>query len=121
MPGVYTVINHENPATMSSDSYGLPANSPAGYAPEKVPFATKISVDGIYLHELDATVWAQGNQNVSHGCLNLNYTNAKWYYEHSVIGDVVQVVHSGGPKINFNQGGQWSVPWSAWVKGSALS
>ncbi|HKC29041.1 MAG TPA: Ig-like domain-containing protein [Jatrophihabitans sp.] len=120
MPGVYTVINHENPATMSSDSYGLPANSPVGYAPEQVPWATKISVDGIYLHELDATVWAQGHQNLSHGCLNLNYTNAKWYYQHSLIGDVVQVVHSGGPKINFNQGGEWSVPWSQWVKGSAL-
>jgi lipoprotein-anchoring transpeptidase ErfK/SrfK len=120
MPGVYTVINHENPAVMSSDSYGLPANSPAGYAPEKVYWSTKISVDGIYLHELDATVWAQGHENLSHGCLNLNYTNAKWFYNHSLIGDVVQVVHSGGPKINFDQGGEWSVPWSEWVKGSAL-
>jgi lipoprotein-anchoring transpeptidase ErfK/SrfK len=121
MPGIYTVINHENPAIMSSDSYGLPANSPAGYAPEKVYWSTKISTDGIYLHELDTTVWAQGHQNISHGCLNLNYTNAHWFYLHSVVGDVVQVVHSGGPKLQFWQGGQWSVPWSTWVKGSALS
>jgi lipoprotein-anchoring transpeptidase ErfK/SrfK len=121
MPGTYTVINHENPAIMSSDSYGLPANSPLGYAPEKVYWSTKISVDGIYLHELDATVWAQGHENVSHGCLNLNYTNAHWYYNHSRIGDVVRVVHSGGPEINFNQGGEWSVPWSQWLKGSALN
>jgi lipoprotein-anchoring transpeptidase ErfK/SrfK len=121
MPGIYTVINHENPAIMSSDSYGLPANSPLGYAPEKVPYATKISTDGIYLHELDATVWAQGHQNVSHGCLNLNQANAKWYYQHSVVGDVVQVVHSGGPRITFDQGGQWSVSWADWLKGSALS
>lgn len=120
MPGTYTVINHENPAIMSSDSYGLPANSPAGYAPEKVYWSTKISTDGIYLHELDATVWAQGHSNVSHGCLNLNYTNAKWFFNHSLIGDVVKVVHSGGPKITFNQGGEWSVPWSEWLKGSAL-
>jgi lipoprotein-anchoring transpeptidase ErfK/SrfK len=120
MPGTYTVINHENPAIMSSDSYGLPANSPLGYAPEKVYWSTKISTDGIYLHELDATVWAQGHQNLSHGCLNLNYTNAKWFYKHSLIGDVVKVVHSGGPKISFNQGGQWSIPWTEWQKGSAL-
>ncbi|MDT4919373.1 MAG: hypothetical protein QOI15_275, partial [Pseudonocardiales bacterium] len=121
MPGTYTVINHENPAIMSSSSYGLPENSPYGYAPEKVPYATKISTDGIYLHELDATVWAQGHQNVSHGCLNLNYANAKWYYNHSHIGDVVQVIHSAGPKINFNQGGQWSIPWKQWLQGSALN
>jgi lipoprotein-anchoring transpeptidase ErfK/SrfK len=120
MPGTYTVIGHENPATMSSDSYGLPANSPLGYAPEKVPYSTKISTDGIYLHELDATVWAQGHDNVSHGCLNLNYDNAKWYYEHSVVGDIVQVVHSGGPALQLWQGGDWTLSWSSWLQGSAL-
>lgn len=35
------------------------------------------------LHELDATVWAQGNTNVTHGCLNLNRENAQWFYEFS--------------------------------------
>jgi lipoprotein-anchoring transpeptidase ErfK/SrfK len=120
MPGTYTVINHENPATMSSDSYGLPANSPLGYAPEKVPYATKISIDGIYLHELDTTVWAQGHQNVSHGCLNLNQRNAKWFYNTSRVGDVVKVVNSGGPRLQFWQGGQWDVPWSEWLAHSAL-
>jgi lipoprotein-anchoring transpeptidase ErfK/SrfK len=120
MPGTYTVLAHENPAIMSSDSYGLPANSPLGYAPEKVYWATKISIDGIYLHQLDLTVWAQGNTNVSHGCLNLNLDNAKWYYQHAQVGDVVQVIHSGGDKIRLDQNGDWSVPWSTWVKGSAL-
>jgi lipoprotein-anchoring transpeptidase ErfK/SrfK len=121
MPGTYTVINHENPAIMSSDSYGLPSTSQYGYPPEKVYWSTKISTDGIYLHELDTTVWAQGHENVSHGCLNLNYTNAHWFYLHSRVGDIVKVVHSGGPKLQFWQGGEWSVPWSQWVAGSALN
>lgn len=121
MPGTYTVIGHENPATMSSDSYGLPANSPLGYAPEKVPYATKISTDGIYLHELDATVWAQGSENLSHGCLNLNYTNAKWYYNTSRVGDIVKVIHSGGPALQLWQGGDWTLSWAQWKQGSALS
>jgi lipoprotein-anchoring transpeptidase ErfK/SrfK len=126
MPGTYTVITHENPAIMSSDSYGLPANSPAGYAPEKVYWSTKITVDGIYLHELDATVWAQGHSDLSHGCLNLNYDNAKWYYQNSLVGDIVEVinVHSvDGQKsapVALWQGGDWTVPWSTWVQGSAL-
>ena len=120
MPGTYTVLGHENPATMSSDSYGLPANSPLGYAPEKVYWSTKISTDGIYLHELDTTTWAQGHQNVSHGCLNLNHDNAKWYYDHSRVGDIVKVIHSGGPHLQFWQGGQWDVPWSQWLAHSAL-
>jgi lipoprotein-anchoring transpeptidase ErfK/SrfK len=120
MPGTYTVIGHENPATMSSDSFGLPASSPLGYAPEKVPWATKISTDGIYLHELDATVWAQGHENLSHGCLNLNYRNAKWYYNTSLVGDIVKVVHSGGPKLQLWEGGDWTLSWAQWQKGSAF-
>jgi lipoprotein-anchoring transpeptidase ErfK/SrfK len=121
MPGTYTVIGHENPAIMSSDSYGLPANSPLGYAPEKVYWSTKISTDGIYLHELDATVWAQGHENLSHGCLNLNETNAKWYFNTSRVGDIVKVIHSGGPKLQLWQGGDWTLTWKQWKKGSALS
>jgi hypothetical protein len=33
---------------------------------------------------------------------------------------VVKVIHSGGPKLQFWQGGQWDVPWSEWLKHSAL-
>jgi lipoprotein-anchoring transpeptidase ErfK/SrfK len=117
MPGTYTVIAHENPAIMSSASYGLPANSPHGYGPEKVYWATKISTDGIYLHELTTTIWAQGHTDVSHGCLNLNTDNATWYFKTAVVGDVVEVKNTGGPGIQLWQGGEWSVPWSTWAAG----
>ncbi|MGH8859765.1 MAG: L,D-transpeptidase [Jatrophihabitantaceae bacterium] len=120
MPGTYTVIGHENPATMSSDSYGLPSNSTYGYPPEKVPYSTKISTDGIYLHELDTTIWAQGHDNVSHGCLNLNYDNASWYYRTSRVGDLVKVINSGGPSLQLWQGGDWTLSWAQWQQGSAL-
>jgi lipoprotein-anchoring transpeptidase ErfK/SrfK len=121
MDGTYTVLEHDDPAIMSSASYGLPANAPGGYAPEPIYYATKISTDGIYLHELDTTVWAQDNGiDVSHGCLNLNQSNAIWYYDNSQIGDVVEILHNGGPTIQIWQNGDWSVPWSTWVAGSAL-
>ncbi len=121
MPGTYTVIGHENPATMSSDSYGLPANSPSGYAPEKVPYATKISTDGIYLHELDATVWAQGHaervarlpepelrqREVVLQRTRSSATSSRWSTP-------------GGPTLQLWQGGDWTLSWSDWLKGSAL-
>lgn len=122
MDGTYTVLEHDNPAIMSSETYGLPANAPGGYAPEKIYWSTKISTDGIYLHELDSTVWDQDNgYDVSHGCLNLNHDNAVWYYNNSMIGDPV-IIHGtqGAPEIQIWQGGDWSVPWSTWVAGSAL-
>lgn len=118
-PGVYTVMATANPVVMDSSTYGLPINSRLGYR-ESINYATRISTDGIYLHQLDATVWAQGNTNLSHGCLNLNADNARWFYDFSVPGDVVEVINTGGEPLQVWQNGDWSVPWDQWVQGSAL-
>jgi lipoprotein-anchoring transpeptidase ErfK/SrfK len=117
--GTYTVLDHENPAIMSSASYGLPASAPGGYAPEKIYYSTKISIDGIYLHELDTTVWAQNSgDDVSHGCLNLSQDNAIWFYNNSIPGDPVVINPTkGAPTVQLWEGGDWSVPWSTWVAG----
>ena len=122
LDGTYTVLAHEQPANMCSDSYGLPANAPGGYACEKIYNATKISIDGIYLHELTATIWAQDSgQDVSHGCLNLNTANSLWYFNHSMVGDPVEIHGAkGAPTLQVWQGGDWTVPWKQWLKGSAL-
>src|SRR6201995_778024 len=117
--GIYTVLDKGNPVIMASSTFGLPKNSRLGYR-ETINYATKISTDGIYLHELDATVWAQGNTNTSHGCLNLNADNAKWFYDFSVPGDVVEVRNSGGPPLQLAQNGDWTLSWDQWRKGSAL-
>jgi lipoprotein-anchoring transpeptidase ErfK/SrfK len=120
--GTYTVLEHDNPAIMSSASYGLPANAPNGYPAISVPYSTKISIDGIYLHEYNSTIYDQDNGfDVSEGCLNLQTSDAAWFYDNSIIGDPV-VVHGakGAPTIAVSEGGEWSVPWSAWLAGSAL-
>jgi lipoprotein-anchoring transpeptidase ErfK/SrfK len=118
MSGTYTVLEHDNPARMTSASYGIPLGAPGSYD-ELIYWATKISTDGIYLHELDNTIWAQDHgYDVSHGCLNLRQTYAQWYYTHSIAGDPV-IIHGtkGAPTISYAQGGAWSVPWKAWVAG----
>jgi lipoprotein-anchoring transpeptidase ErfK/SrfK len=119
-PGVYTVMDKANPVIMDSSTFGLPINSRLGYR-ETIPYATRISTDGIYLHQLNATVWAQGNTDTSHGCLNLNGDNAKWFYDFSVPGDVVEIRNTGGQPLQLWQNGDWTVPWNQWRKGSALS
>lgn len=118
-PGVYTVMEKQNPVLMDSSTYGLPVDSASGYK-ISVPHAVRISPDGIYLHEREATVWAQGNTNVSAGCLNLSAENAEWYYEFANPGDVVEVRNTGGAPLEQWQNGDWSVPWDEWVSGSAL-
>jgi lipoprotein-anchoring transpeptidase ErfK/SrfK len=122
LDGTYTVIAHEQPANMCSSSYGLPPNAPGGYECEAIYNATKISIDGIYLHELTTTIWDQDHgYDVSHGCLNLNTANSLWYFNHSMIGDPVEIHGAkGAPRLQVWQGGDWTVPWKQWLKGSAL-
>ncbi|KAA0023728.1 L,D-transpeptidase [Antrihabitans cavernicola] len=111
--GTYTVMGKENPVIMDSSTYGLPINSRLGYK-ESINWATRISGDGIYLHQLDSTVWAQGNTDTSHGCLNLNEDNAQWFYNFSRIGDVVQVINTGGPPQDVGNNGDWAMSWADW-------
>jgi lipoprotein-anchoring transpeptidase ErfK/SrfK len=119
-PGIYSVLDKGEVVTMDSQTYGIPLGTVDSYK-RKVGWATRISTDGIYLHQLDDTIWAQGNTNLSHGCLNLSGENAKWYFDFTQPGDVVEVRYTGGPPLTVAQGGSWGVPWKDWVRGSALS
>lgn len=117
-PGAYTVLDKSDTVLMDSSTYGLPLD--VGYK-LSVNYAVRLTHGGVYLHQLDSTVWAQGNTNVSHGCLNLNADNARWFYEFSQPGDVVEVRNTGGEPLSVWQNGDWSVPWETWREGSALS
>lgn len=117
-PGIYTVLDKSATVVMDSSTYGLPVD--IGYK-VTVNNAVRLTNSGIYLHELESTVWAQGNTNVSHGCLNLNADNARWFFEFSQPGDVVEVRNTGGEPLSVWQNGDWSVPWNAWQRGSALA
>ncbi|OMC34237.1 hypothetical protein A5742_14005 [Mycolicibacterium fortuitum] len=118
-PGVYTVMDKANPAIMDSSTYGLPINSRLGYK-ETINYAVRLSNDGIYVHQLESTVWAQGSTNVSHGCLNVNADNARWFYDFAQPGDVFEVRNTGGQPLQIWQNGDWSVSWDRWLAGSAL-
>ena len=117
--GVYTVLDKSESIVMDSSTYGLPVDS-GGYR-LTVDYAVRLSHNGIYLHQLDSTVWAQGNTNVSHGCLNLNADNARWFYDFAQPGDVVEVRNTGGDPLPLGLNGDWSVPWDEWLQGSALN
>ena len=66
-------------------------------------------------------MWAQGNTDTSHGCLNLNGDNARWFFDFSAPGDVVEIRNTGGQSLQLWQNGDWTVPWDQWRHGSALN
>ncbi|MCV7315347.1 L,D-transpeptidase family protein [Mycolicibacillus parakoreensis] len=118
-PGVYTVMDKSPSVVMDSSSYGLPVDAPLGYK-QTVHNAVRLTASGIYVHQLDSTVWAQGSTNVSHGCLNVNAGNAAWFYDFAQPGDVFEVRNTGGEPLPVWQNGDWGLPWPQWLAGSAL-
>ncbi|MGV0714688.1 Ig-like domain-containing protein [Mycolicibacterium sp. XJ662] len=118
-PGVYTVMGKAESVVMDSSTYGLPVDSAQGYR-TTVNYAVRLTSSGIYVHELESTVWAQGSTNVSHGCLNVNADHARWFYEFSRPGDVFEVHNTEGDPLPIWQNGDWSVSWDEWLAGSAL-
>lgn len=94
-----------------------------------VPHAIRLSRSGTFLH---GNYWADtsvfGHGNVSHGCVGLRdvkgggrATPARWFYDRSLIGDVVEVVNSDDRTVAPDNGlGGWNLDWRAWRAGSAL-
>ena len=117
--GIYTIGDRYSFLVMDSSTYGVPVNSADGYRTE-VNWATQMSYSGIYVHSAPWSVGSQGRANVSHGCLNASPENAKWFYDSTKRGDIVEVVNTVGPTLPGTDGlGDWNIPWDQWKAGNA--
>jgi lipoprotein-anchoring transpeptidase ErfK/SrfK len=91
----------------------------AGYRTE-IEYAQRLTWSGQYIHSAPWSVGAQGHRNVSHGCVNVSPSNARWLFDQTLIGDPV-TVKGTGDKLGYGDGWTpWNVSWSEFVKGSAL-
>jgi hypothetical protein len=79
----------------------------------------RISDSGEFVHGAPWSVAQQGRENVSHGCINLSTEDARWFYEFSRPGDVVEIRGSGAGTLT-SAIADWTIPWEAWRAGSAL-
>lgn len=116
--GIYVVGDEYPEMIMDSESFGL-SMAQGGYK-TPVKYATQLSYSGIFVHAAPWSVWAQGSQNTSHGCVNVSTDNAAWFQENFKRGDVVTIVNTiGGPLSGYDGLGDWNIPWSEWSKGNA--
>jgi lipoprotein-anchoring transpeptidase ErfK/SrfK len=114
--GKKVVMEKKNPQLMvsapgESNPYSL-----------KVPWSVRVTNDGEFVH---AAAWNTGNigsRSTSHGCTNLNVTDAKWFYNFARIGDVVTYTNTGTSKTmpSWDGFGDWNVSWSDWTAGNLL-
>ncbi|MGY1831746.1 Ig-like domain-containing protein [Geodermatophilus sp. SYSU D01180] len=115
-PHVVTELNPDR--VMDSSTYGVPVDSPEGYR-TPVKWAVRLSDSGEFVHGAPWSVAQQGRENVSHGCINLSDENARWFYEFSQPGDVVEIVNSDAGPLT-SPIADWTIPWDQWQAGSAL-
>ncbi|MFI8520457.1 Ig-like domain-containing protein [Streptomyces sp. NPDC085481] len=99
------------------------------YDIKDVPHAMRLTDSGTFLH---GNYWASastfGSANVSHGCVGLrdekgggSDTPAGWFFDRTLIGDVVEVVNSRDETVDPGNGlGGWNMGWERWKAGSAL-
>ncbi|MYT23472.1 L,D-transpeptidase family protein [Streptomyces sp. SID7760] len=91
-----------------------------------VPHAMRLSQSGTFVH---GNYWASsdtfGSENVSHGCVGLKDVRgagdgnqpAAWFFDESLVGDVVIVKNSKDKQIAPDNGlNGWNMDWAEWVK-----
>ncbi|MFI8433025.1 Ig-like domain-containing protein [Streptomyces sp. NPDC079020] len=107
---------------MNGDTVGFGGE----YDIKDVPHAMRLSTSGTFLH---GNYWGSsgifGTTNTSHGCVGLRdvrggydgQTPAAWFFNRSLIGDVVIVKNSKDKTIAPDNGlNGWNMDWSEWTE-----
>jgi lipoprotein-anchoring transpeptidase ErfK/SrfK len=104
--GTYYVQEKMASVVMDSSTYGVPVNSANGY---KVTVADAVRFDnsGNFIHSAPWSVDDQGKRDVSHGCINISPTNAKWFFDNFGPGDPVVVKNSVGAYTKNDGSNDW--------------
>ncbi|MFI9840414.1 Ig-like domain-containing protein [Nonomuraea sp. NPDC051941] len=80
----------------------------------------RMTYSGMFFHAAPWSTGAQGNSNVSHGCVNASMANARWFYNFTQRGDIIEVTGTSR-KLEFGNGPTpWAKSWDDWLAGSAL-
>ncbi len=100
------------------------------YDIKDVPHAMRLTTSGTFVH---GNYWGAksifGAVNTSHGCVGLSDTKgandastpAAWFYNNSIIGDVVIVQNTGDKTVAPDNGlNGWNMDWAQWKAGSAV-
>ncbi|MFH8975481.1 Ig-like domain-containing protein [Streptomyces sp. NPDC017890] len=114
------VITERLPVTrMNGETVGYGGE----YDIKDVPHAMRLSTSGTFIH---GNYWggdAFGNRNASHGCIGLRDVRGgwdekapgAWFFENSLIGDVVVVKNSNDATIAPDNGlNGWNMSWEKW-------
>ncbi|WP_405486428.1 Ig-like domain-containing protein [Nocardia sp. NBC_00511] len=96
-------------------------SNPPFYTNARERWAVRISNNGEFIHANPESISAQGNSNVTNGCINLSPGDAQAYFPTALYGDPVEVT---GTRIQLSAADgdiyDWTIDWETWKSLSAL-
>jgi len=101
--GTYYVQEKMPSVVMDSSTYGVPVNSAYGYK-TTAELAVRFDDSGDFVHSAPWSVDDQGKRDVSHGCINISPSNAKWFFDNFNAGDPIVVTHTSGGTYSRHDG-----------------
>ncbi|MVU83594.1 L,D-transpeptidase family protein [Nocardia sp. ET3-3] len=97
-------------------------SNPPFYTNARERWAVRISNNGEFIHANPMSAGAQGNSNVTNGCINLSTADAQAYFPTALYGDPVEVT---GTRIQLSAADgdiyDWTIDWETWKGLSALA
>jgi lipoprotein-anchoring transpeptidase ErfK/SrfK len=86
-----------------------------------VPWSVRVTNSGEYVHSASWNGGNIGQRSTSHGCTNLNVTDAQKFFGFAQVGDVTVYTRTGGPTMPSWDGyGDWNLSWTTWQAGGAV-
>jgi lipoprotein-anchoring transpeptidase ErfK/SrfK len=116
--GTKVIIEKFPSKDMNSETVGITGAD--AYNIKGVQWAMRVTYSGEFIHAAPWSVYAQGHENVSHGCTGMSTANAYWLYHMTNVGDVVQYTGTNKPMDLTNGYGDWNESFATYRQGSAL-
>ncbi len=117
--GTHVVMEKYAEKIFDSETFGL-SHEDGGYK-MKVYWDVRFTWGGEFVHAAPWSLADQGKRNVSHGCVNLSTENAKWYYDFSTKGDLIEVIGTVREVTPGDGWTDWNLSWKEYKAGSALN
>jgi lipoprotein-anchoring transpeptidase ErfK/SrfK len=137
--GRMVIIEKYTETRMNGATVGFTDDDGKGeYDIPDVPHAMRLTTSGTFIH---GNYWGDesvfGSANTSHGCVGLqdvkgggkggskgagkSATPAAWFFDNSLLGDVVEVRNSPDRTVKPENGlNGWNMDWALWKQGSAV-
>lgn len=114
--GKMVVLGKASSVRMTSASVGIP-----DFYDKTVHWAVHLTSSGTYTHAAPWNAALFGRVNASHGCVGMSDEDAKWFFDRSVRGDLVETTGSTRATVPTGNGfGDWNLPYEEWQQLSAL-